>query len=294
MRNLKFIVAMIAFVLFGSWIESWATNKLRSVPAMNDFGKINRAMNDSTPLTIWGSSTAYMNVIPDVLEHKTKLETYNFGIGGAAYDQLHHLFEFSAKNKKKTIVWVVNPYELENYDYKLQEEELFIQWLEKPSVQSMYQRQSLLKQVSLNLSSWYYISQLNSKHWNYIFNPSINKQKNEKGFIGRTKIYNETNNFYPTDEFTAIEDKILRFKKIAKKVAINNHLIVVIPPALNQLGFEKFRNRIVQEDYKVLNFANNQLFRDTLLYQDNVHLNISGATLLSELLSDSLNQLLSQ
>lgn len=284
----KLILSVFTFLTLGAFINNWTVQKLKSIPPHHDLGKINLAMNDSTPITIWGSSTAYMNVIPAIIKERTNLKVYNFGIGGAAYDQLHHLADFSSRNRNKTIIWIVNPYELENYDYKLQEEELFLHWIDRSSVQEMFEKQSNFKSLAMRVSNWYSISQLNAKHWNYIFNPSIDFQPNQDGYISRSNSFNENNNFYPTNEFSAIEAKVKDFKNLASKIALNNQLVVVIPPVINDLSFESFEKRIQHNSYRVINATKNPVFRDTIHYQDNVHLNQSGAQLFSEILADSI------
>lgn len=291
MRKWNFILSLLFFLLIGQILRTWAFNQLKEVPAYNSLGKINKAFKDTTTgISIWGSSTAYMNIIPDTLKKDASQTVYNYGISGAAYNQLHHLIHFANNNKNKTILWVINPYEFEIYDYKLEEKELFLQWNSKQEVISYLNKGNGFLGYANQYFGWYGISQLNAKHWNQIFNPVIDSLPNWNGFIGREKTYVENNNFYPTDLFTAHQNKIDSFKSTLKPLAQNNNLVLIIPPIINAMNFQPFARKLESEEYRVIDFSSNSSLKDTSLYQDNVHLNIQGAEKFTKALYQELYQ----
>jgi hypothetical protein len=279
---------IIIFVFSGELIRSKLFDQLREVPPHNDLGKVNLAIQSDFKYSIWGSSTAYMNVNSGIIEDVTKVPTYNFGISGAAFDQLLHLQSFSDRNTNKTIIWIVNPYEFEGFDYKLDEEQLFFHWQNQEPIHSAFKQKNILEGIALKYFGWFGISKLNSKHWNYIFNPNVNLEKNTKGHIGRNIEFRTLNNFYPTNLCKPKDKRIQKFKAIAKKISEKNKLIIILPPVINPISFSEFKIKIELPQYKVIDFNEEITLKDSILYQDNVHLNIKGASLFTE---EIINQL---
>ena len=273
---------LFVFIILGELLRTNLFNRLQCVPPHNDIGKVNLAIKSNFTYSIWGSSTAYMNVNSAFIEKATNTPTYNFGISGAAFDQLLHLQSFAENNVNKTIIWIVNPYEFESYDYKLEASQLFFQWQDQPVIHSYFKSKSFIEGVGLKYFGWYGISKLNSKHWNYIFNSIVDIEENVNGFIGKNTSFRTVNNFYPINICKPRERRIELFRKIASEVAKKNKLIIILPPVIASISFLNFKKQIEQPEYTVIDHNENSLFKDSLLYQDNVHLNINWANILTK------------
>lgn len=270
-------------------MRSSFNSRLFSVQPINEIGKINHSLKAKPEIAIFGSSTAYMNIDPQVVNSLTGKTVFNFGLSGAAFDQLWHLHQFVSTNPETEIILLINPYELEKYDYKLNEEELFQHVLGYEEIYTRFQENSKWRAFFMRYFGWNNIFNLNAKHYNMIWNPTIDAKNFQLGYYNRNKNFSEGNNLYPTSTFNPQENQMLKFSKFLQSIQHHNKITLVLPPIVSKVDFgslmEQFKN------FKWIDLSNTIELQDTSYFQDYIHLNKRGAEKFSEILSTTWQEL---
>lgn len=273
-KNISFILIVI---ISGFLLRNFFVDRLIQNSSNSNFSQIAKSLASSPELSIWGSSTAYINFDAKTLQNNLGISCYNFGISGAFFNQLDHLKNFAKINKNKTIIWVVNPYEFkEDVNSKLNESSFFTPFSHQLGNDLNY------------LFGWRQIFHFNSEHWSIILQ---GREYNEFDKYGNHLINKEfnSNNGYHEDvtPFNFSSKKITAFKEIANQIEHKNNLIIILPPYLGKTKFEALKNKL---GGNIIDYSN--WFKRQEDFHDYIHLNKGAAIKLSEKLASDLKPFL--
>lgn len=288
MKVLKFIAPFLILLVTGEILRTSINLKLKQIPAYSDIGKINESLITHPDIAIFGSSTAYMNIDPEIISENVGKSVYNFGISGAAFDQIWHLHQYVKDNPTSQIIVVINPYELEDYDYKLREEELFLHLIDQDKIYAQFQQRSKTDAFFARHLGWSNIFNLNAKHFNLLWNSAIDSTSFKNGFITRDKHFSNYNNFYPTSTFNPLENRLIEFDKFLAQLNKHKNIIFVLTPIVPEVDFSYLKSRFNQ--YTWLDYSNTEELGDTSYFQDYIHLNKTGAEKFSKILATALRE----
>lgn len=262
------ILIVFCVLVAGNPLRDYLVNKIAANSVNNNISQIQKSLYTAPEISIWGSSTAYMNFNAEAIQEYTKKTTYCFGISGAYYNQLHHLISFASKNENKTMIWIVNPYEfMEDQSTKLQENNYFTPFVQDAYIhRSMYPKSIILEQKYFG---WLNIFHFNATHWGSAFASNVKHEFNSYGNHFARGKFKDDNNFYRTPEKVKYSSqKIAEFNKIIEQIKKKNVLTIVFPPTLKKINFTAFKNEIAT---KVIDYSN--FCSDSLAFHDHIHLN---------------------
>ena len=273
-KNISFIlvVIVIGFLLRNLFVYRLIQNSPNS-----NFSQIAKPLTNSCRLTIWGSSTAYINFDAKTLKNKLEIECYNFGISGAFFNQLQHLKYFSKNNQNRNIVWVINPYEFKkDVDSKLKKEAFFTPFSHHLDNYFNY------------IFGWRQIYHFNSEHWSIVLNMRDFNEFDEYGNHLISKKFKSDNGYHEgINPFNFSDQKIQEFKKIADKIKKKNNLIIVLPPYFGKTNFKHLKTQLGE---KIIDYSD--WSKNPQDFHDYIHLNKDAALKLSEELAKDLKQIL--
>ena len=280
MIKVNLSLVLVSCLTIGHFSKSFIFKLLQEEPENNQIGIINQSFKNSEHITFWGSSTSNMNFIPSIISDSLKVNCFNYGISGTSFNQQPHLDNFVRSNNNKVIVWVINPFHLFDKLQIIDEEELFIHWIDSPAVYEHFKNKNPVTGFSLKHFGIYGVFKLTSKHWSYLINPKTEQIQHDNGYIKRSSKFVNKNNMYEKKSKTT---KIKSDQLISKAEEISNkhELIIIIPPIINLeniLPIQDLERDLKLKNIELINYANNLNFKDTLLFQDNIHLNYFGAS----------------
>ncbi len=273
-KNISFIFIVI---ISGFLLRNFFVDRLIQNSSNSNFSQVAKSLSNNPELSIWGSSTAYINFDAKTLQNNLGISCYNFGISGAFFNQLDHLKNFAKINKNKTIIWVVNPYEFkEDVHSKLNKSSFFTPFSHQLGNDLNY------------LFGWRQIYHFNAEHWSIILK---GKEYNEFDKYGNHFINKEfnSNNGYHEDvrPFNFSITKITAFKEMASQIDDKNNLIIILPPYLGKTKFEALKNEL---GGNIIDYSNwSKSLQD---FHDYIHLNKDAAITLSEKLAIDLKPFL--
>lgn len=290
--NLFFVILLC--LIIGQLSKSFFFKSLQENPKNNKIGIINQSFKNNEHITFWGSSTSNMNFIPSIITDSLKLNCFNYGLSGMSFDKQLHLDNFVKSNNNKVIIWVINPFNFFDRSKMNNEEELFIHWIDSSVVYEHFVNKNPLTGFSLKNIGTYSLFRLTSKHWSYLINPKTEEIKHEYGYIKRNSNFINKNNMYDENS-KIIKTKLEQLMSKIIKISTKHKLIIVIPPIINLENIptiNQLEKTLKIENIELINYASNLNFKDTLLFQDNIHLNYSGALKITKDLSTKLKKLI--
>lgn len=280
MIKVNLSIALILCLTIGHFSKNFIFRLLQEKPKNNQIGIINQSFKNSEHITFWGSSTSNMNFIPSIISDSLKVKCFNYGISGTSFNQQLHLDNFVRSHNNKVIVWVINPFHLFDRLQIIDEEELFIHWIDSSAIYEHFKNKSLLTGISLKHLGVYGLFKLTSKHWSYLINPKTEQIQHENGYVKRnSKFVNKNNMYEKKSRITKI--KLDQLISKVEEISHKHELIIIIPPIINLENISPIQDlerTLKLKNIELINYANNLTFKDTLLFQDNIHLNYSGAS----------------
>lgn len=269
-KNISFIFIVI---ITGFLLRDFFVDRLIQNSSNSNFSQVAKSFSSNPELSIWGSSTAYINFDAKTLQNKLGLSCYNFGISGAFFNQLDHLKSFAKNNKNKTIILVVNPYEFkEDVNSKLNEASFFTPFSHQLGNNLNY------------LFGWRQIYHFNAEHWSIIFQGKDCNEFDDYGNHLINKEFNSSNGYHEdVTPFNFSDKKITAFKEMASLIENKNNLIIILPPYLGKTKFEALKTELGGKIMDYSNWSKNQ--QD---FHDYIHLNKDAAIKLSKKLANDL------
>lgn len=273
---MKFWVKISLFLIvvwLGNPIRDFISNRIVENAAKTNIGQVQKSMEYFPNISIWGSSTAFMGVNTKTIETTTGKSCYNFGISGAYFNQLNHLYTFALKQKSKTIIWVINPYEfLKNKKPVIDAEQYFSPFLHRTEFVGLEHKSWVYKHLG-----WYQIFKMNAKHWQLAMGEKTPQEFDDFGNHIYSKKFEDKNSFYDGNKLVFDNTKIELFNQLCENLSEQNELYVVIPPNLKEIDFTTFKSSI---EYPIIDFAN--LISDSTYFHDHIHLNNNGVLILTD------------
>lgn len=303
-KNIIYSFYLILVTLSTLYISDLILKKTFSNIKSGTIGKINAVVKHDLEFecTIWGASTAWVNINPKIISDSLNLSTLNMGIDGTNIDQyqglLNEYLNYNEKSKYIIIAVDVNGgisdrnsfYHYHNWIHHIQNENIY-------NSLNDIDNERVFKTKYI---PFYSLTQYD-KH---SFSPFI---EGVKDFIGRKDDYEFKNNgFSPVSGVLKLNENI---KSIAKNVIIGRRCIdkikescmiaksksikpiVVITPCFYK-GFENIKNasevvdRIMQlrgSGIDVYDFSSSSITKDISCFYDNTHLNSEGADVFTKL-----------
>lgn len=270
-------------------------------------GKINAVMSHEldAEITIWGASTAYVNINPKIMIDSLNVSTINMGIDGTNIDQYSGLLEeylsYSKKSKKIIIALDIHGgitdrnklYDLHNWTHHLSNENIS---------NTMMSIDSSLIWKSKHVP--FYKLTLYNKHDFPFFRKALFKRKEEVKLPSFGYKENGLKTIRLSDQ-SKLNTRVIKIgsrciEKIQTicQIALKQNIepIIVITPTyisgqleisnLNEL--EEVILSIESDDVKVLNYLNSSISNNPKYFVDNTHLNKLGANNFTSILLKDL------
>ena len=266
-------------------------------------GKINKVIKNKLEeeITIWGASTAYVNIIPEIIEDSTGKTAFNMGLDGTNIDQYGGLLEnYITNQSNKTIIIALDihgglmkrksPYRLYN-------------WLHVINNDLIYQQ---LKTIDSSLFwkikylPFYKLIYYGKHNIRNIIKPVKELHYLEKGFkpnFGKFK----SNTHEAKISFANNKNVFNYLDKICKSGIKHNHKMIVVLTPCHKKGLESGDNKdliihqlqqLQNKNVTLLNFVDDPMNNFDEYFKDNTHLNQKGANLFSNKLGKELKNLL--
>ena len=264
---MKFWFSIFCFVLVvyaGNPIRDCLNEQIIKQSKGTNYYKINRALQDTTQISIWGNSTAFMSFDAGMIEKKTQRSCYNYGIEGAFYNELIHLEYFNQNNTGKHIIWILNPFEfLRHQNSKINIIDHYLPFSNTNIEHHQLQKNGF---SFLKYFGWNTIFRMNAEHWKLILGGKNKVNFDQHGNIQFEQDFKHKNAFYQ-DSLKYSLDKIKEINALIKSINKNNQLTLVIPPNLTHQDFNSF---IKQITHPIIDFSN--FFTDQSSFQDHIHI----------------------
>jgi len=267
-------------------------------------GKINAVVDHKldAEITIWGASTAYVNINPKIIQDSLKMTTMNMGIDGTNIDQFYGLLnEFLnyTQKSKFLIIAIDAPGGICNrkYIYNLHN------WIHHLDNENIYES---LKDIdsSLIVKSKYvpfYKMTMYNKHSFSYFRKSLFNQENkysfpELGFENTKKAIINSITLTPR----RVEIGLRAFKKLKDvcDLAVKRNIrpIIVITPCYVKgqeyiINYDKITEKVQSISNKkisVFDFSKDSFSFEQKHFLDFTHLNLQGSKSFSSKLAQSL------
>lgn len=276
-KKIKYIAVILIVLGLGYPLRNGFVNHLKENSLNSNFSQIKKSLEKAPELSIWGSSTAYINFDAHLLGETLNVSCYNFGISGAFYNQLTHLKNFARNNKNKHIIWVINPYEFKgDVDSKLNPDAYFTPFYHE------------FGNPIINFFGWNQIYHFNAEHWSIILKKTTPEVFNEYGNQLMNKPFCAINGYHEdVTPFNFSAQKIDELNVIIHQLQQNNKLTLVIPPYLGNALFSEF---IDQVNTPLLDYSKSIKAKED--FHDYIHLNKSGAKKLTKILAKDLKSIL--
>lgn len=297
------VILTVTSILF--CIEYAIQYKLKSIKS-GDIGKINAVINHDIDMEImiWGASTAYVNINPQIMIDSLGVSVMNMGFDGTNIDQysglLNEFLSYSKKCKSLIIAFDVNGGLVERN--QIHNSSHWVHQLDNHNISEclsqlnpkMIQNHKMIPFYSLTLYDKHILKYFKSNYFD--FDKSYNFPKH--GYAGnyQTALNIITENKRTIKICSRIKFKI---KNICQK-AISKGIkpVILITPCyisgqkkLNNLEeilqtFEMFGTNEIQ----VLDLHNSEISKDSSNFIDNVHLNAKGTYKFTQLIIQELNR----
>lgn len=277
MKKIRNIILLIILVGSGMPIRDYFVAAIIKNAPNSNYSQISKALKSSPDISIWGSSTAYVNFDAKTITNDLQRNCHNFGLSGAFFNQLDHLYSFSKRNQDKTIVWIINPYEFkEDVTSKLKKEAFFTPFNHE------------MGKSTDKYFAWHQIYNLNAQHWALVFKSNNFNEFNEYGNKLMTKPFKAINGYHEDENpFNFSKNKIAILNQRIDEISQKNKLVIVLPPHLGNALFMPFKQKL---NCQVIDYSN--AMKDKADFHDYIHLNERSAIKISVKLAIDLRKLL--
>ncbi len=301
-----FLILLLCVLTLG-WTQWWVRRTMLSVKE-DTMGKINAvaARELDYNMTVWGASTALVNVNPAILKDSTGYPTMNMGINGTNIDQYHgllrHYIGYTEQSQWLLLVLDVEGGLLDR-DYYYHPH-YWIHHLDNPAIyNSFYDIDPAIQR--LQYVPFYALTLYDQHAFQYIKRALSNTKEVPTEHLGYkpngTGYYDlESNNKvspFTVDLGTRCFEKIISISEEAHAKGIE--VAVVVTPCFSAgrdkiLNYEAFTEKVEefkQNNIYVLDFSDHGMSQNPKYFVDNTHLNAEGANVFTRILASRINQM---
>jgi hypothetical protein len=300
-RALCFFITASAILVLTQWMYN---RTMRSIKT-GTIGKINAVIKHDLDanISIWGASTALLNINPKLIADSLNISTFNMGINGTNIDQYNGLLKeyiSYSKNSRFIIISVdiFGGLEKRNEFYELHN------WLHHIENDNIYDCMSDIDYYTMFKAKYipFYRISLFSKHSYPYFSKSI---------VSHDITYDFSNlGFMPEDLIMDTTQNDLSFLNVPINMAVFNKLkssclyaikhkiqpIVIITPCYytaikkikNANEFIQLINSLKTDNIIVYDFLNTDISKDFNNFKNTSHLNSIGADKFTNLLLNNI------
>lgn len=310
MKNflLKLSVFLLPIVILSFPLDYVVTHGLKKT-RYKDFAEWNDIFEGriNADIIISGSSLAWIQISPRILDDKLRCNSYNLGMDGSSFNsQYYRYLAYEKYNRKpKIIIQTLDQGTLKKsaalYNYQQ-----FLPYLDEPSVSdAVFGYQNGISKKDKIIPFEKYIGEYDLAAVGISEFFDIKKFSNEKykGYRGREAASNYTGIEKALESGKKVtinvDDASIKlfetFLKYCKESGIKLFLIHTPIYTLNQSVIANYREIILiyknlaeKYDTPILNYSDNPISYRKDLFYDGVHLNKQGSELFSEVLADDL------
>ena len=258
-------------------------------------------------LAVFGSSRAFIQINPKILEEETKLNSYNFGLNGSKFKMQFYRFNIYLKHnpKPKVVVWNLDTFSFSHIDEVFQPNQYvpFMLWN-----RDLYKALDEYKSTDV----WDFILPLYRYRDQVYWKDQIARSKKEKlgkdglfrkeGFMSYDRKWNvnwakmkKKNSDFDFNDYPLLEELIKRCKKENIKL-----VFTIAPEFYKGQDYMLNRDEVINRYKTTLQKYNLPLLdysEDTISYQqkyfyNTTHMNNKGADVFSEELGKDINKIL--
>ena len=304
MKRFLKIVGIVAVLLYGLnlGIDYAISYKLQHSADRRYIGwsKIVNEQLDAD-LVIMGSSRAWVQYSPALLDSILQINTYNMGIDGSGLNRQiirYEVYDHYQAKKPKYIVLNVDYFSANEWSYGYEREQFF------PYMWSPYMRKVISKVEPM---SWgeRYIPVYRYVTYKGLYNVVHEKPwdaKTYKGYMGHDKTWNAAAyeeltafHFNADERVMAMFDQFLKERQAEGIQVIFCYAPIYIGFTNKVENLEEFfacyKNYAERYDIPILDYTNHELCMDTAYFYNATHLNRQGAEIFSTQLARDLDSL---
>lgn len=299
----KSILTIVSIIIVLSLTQIVITNTMKRCEE-GTIGKINRIVIHEVDynFTIWGASTADININPKIIIDTLKCSTYNMGINGTNIDQYAGLlYEYIENTRESKIIIIAldifggleerhSFYDLHNWVHNIDNDNIYecLKGIDPKTIElARYFPLYKLTLFDKNAFPYFRRTLLNiiaKKDHNYGYGYDINSNEILK--------LNPDNVTIPIN--VKIDNrpyhKIVNALKKAKEKNIKCYIVITpcyekgLHLLVNKKDFIKKINTLSKYDATILDYSNTFMSKNPSLFKDNTHLNPKGANVFTKVL----------
>lgn len=304
-----FILFIISYLILAC-IDISYSNQLKKMPLFSgEVQEWNRIEKGKTnpELAIFGSSRAFIQINPEILENNLKLKTYNFGLNGSKFKMQFYRFKLYLNNnvKPKIVVWNLDTFSFSHIDSVFQPNQYapFMLWNFK--LYSTIKEYKDTHFLDFILPLYRY---RNQKYWNDQIKRSKKEKLNKEGFfrnngfksydrewnVNWNKLKYKPSNFSQTD--------YLLLDQLIKLCQKNNiQLIFILSPEYHkgqaymtnrQQIISQYRSIIIKYNLPFIDYSQDSISNQKKYFYNTTHMNYKGANAFSLKLAKDLKSFL--
>ena len=303
------ILSTALFFLFGI-LDKILSNSLRKTNLFQGECEVWNDIYNSKidcEVAIYGSSRAWVQVNPEIIESETKLKTYNFGIDGHNFNMqyLRHLEYLRLNPSPKIIVLCLGAYSLEKrVDFYNMEQILpFMLW--NSNIKKITNDYIGIKNRDFYIPLIRYSGQKKAiKESVKIINGKKEFKHRKKGFRSSNDSWSEKANLFlqsndkylvkiDTQSVSQFENFIAQCKtqKIQLYLFYTPEYFKGQSKIVNRAEIISLYEKIANEkDVVFVDFSKNRICRDKSLFYNTLHLNSKGSIKFTKMIADALKK----
>lgn len=311
MKYIKyFFILLLGFYLALVCLDISYSNQLKKLPLFSgevqEWNKIEKGKTNPQ-LAIFGSSRAFIQINPYILENNLKLKTYNFGLNGSKFKMQFYRFKLYLKNntKPKIVVWNLDTFSFSHIDSVFQPNQY------APFILSNFKLYNTIKEykdthfLDFILPLYRYRDQ---KYWNDQIKRSKKEKLNKQGCfrnngfksydrewnVNWKKLKHKPSNFSQTD--------YLLLNQLIKLCQKNNiQLIFILSPEYykgqlymtnRQQIIRQYKSTISKYNLPFIDYSQDSISNQKKYFYNTTHMNYKGANAFSLKLAKDLKSFL--
>ena len=309
MKFLKyFFITLLSSFFALVLVDIYYSNQLKNMALFSgevqEWNQI-KAGKTKAELAVFGSSRAFIQINPKILEEETKLNSYNFGLNGSKFKMQFYRFNIYLKHnsKPKIVVWNLDTFSFSHIDEVFQPNQYvpFMLWNS-----DLYKALDEYKSTNV----WDFILPLYRYRDQVYWKDQISRSKKEKlgkdglfrkeGFMSYDRKWDvnwakmkKKNSDFDFNDYPLLEELIKRCKKENIKL-----VFTIAPEFYKGQDYMLNRDEVINRYKTTLQKYNLSLLdysEDTISYQqkyfyNTTHMNNKGADVFTKKLSQDLQE----
>lgn len=303
-----FFIIVITFYITLVFIDVYYSNQLKKMPLFSgevqEWNKIEKG-NTNPELAIFGSSRAFIQINPQILENKLNYKTYNFGLNGSKFKMQLYRFNLYLKHnlKPKAVVWNLDTFSFSHIDSVFQPNQYtpFMLWNF-----NLYNALKEYKETTISDFIFPLYRYRNQKYWKDQIARSKKEKLNSQGYfrdngfksynrkwnVDWNKLSKKSSNFSNSD-YTQLEQLISLCKKNEIKL-----IFIISPEYYKGQQYMTNRTEIINKykatinKYKLpfIDYSQDTISFQKKYFYNTTHMNYKGADVFSNQLADDLKK----